>query len=92
MGRGVARGFGTAAEEQTVIGDRLMDVNEVAEFLGLAVGTVYHLVSQKRLPCVRLSARCLRFRQSDLDKLIANLAEVPAAPEHNLMIRSEEKQ
>jgi excisionase family DNA binding protein len=76
----MARGFGTAAEEKTVSRDRLMDVNEVAEFLGLAVGTVYHLVSQKRLPCVRLSARCLRFRQSDLDNLIANLAEVPEPP------------
>lgn len=59
--------------------DRLMDVNEVAEFLGLAVGTIYHLVSEKRLPCIRLSARCLRFRRSDLEKLIANLAEAPAA-------------
>jgi excisionase family DNA binding protein len=59
--------------------DRLLNVNEVAEFLGLAVGTVYHLVSQKRLPCIRLSARCLRFRRSDLEKLIANLAETPAA-------------
>jgi excisionase family DNA binding protein len=57
--------------------DRLLDVNEVAEFLGLAVGTVYHLVSQKRLPCIRLSARCLRFRRSDLEKHITNLAEAP---------------
>jgi excisionase family DNA binding protein len=59
--------------------DRLMDVNEVAEFLGLAVGSVYHMASAKRLPCIRLSARCLRFRRSDLEKLIANLAEAPAA-------------
>jgi excisionase family DNA binding protein len=59
--------------------DRLMDVNEVAEFLKLAPGTIYHLISQKRLPCIRLSARCLRFRRSDLEKLIANLAETPAA-------------
>jgi excisionase family DNA binding protein len=59
--------------------DRLMDVNEVAEFLGLATGTIYHLVSEKRLPCIRLSARCLRFRRSDLEKLIANVAEAPTA-------------
>jgi excisionase family DNA binding protein len=58
--------------------DRLMDVNEVAEFLGLAVGTVYHLVSQKRLPCLRLSARCLRFRKSDLNAFIDRLAKEAA--------------
>lgn len=58
--------------------DRLMDVNEVAEFLGLAVGTVYHLVSQKRLPCLRLSARCLRFRKSDLNAFLDGLAEEAA--------------
>ncbi len=56
-----------------------MDVREVAEFLKLAPGTIYHLVSEGRLPCVRLSARCLRFRQSDLEELITNLAEASAA-------------
>ena len=40
---------------------RLWNVEEVAAFLGLAIGSVYHLVSQGRIPCVRLSARCLRF-------------------------------
>jgi excisionase family DNA binding protein len=55
--------------------NQLMTVTEVAEYLGLAVGTIYHMVSQRRLPCVRLSARCLRFRRSDLDEFIANLAE-----------------
>jgi predicted DNA-binding transcriptional regulator AlpA len=41
--------------------ERLWNVEEVANFLGLAIGSVYHLVSQGRIPCVRLSARCLRF-------------------------------
>jgi excisionase family DNA binding protein len=67
-----------ADREKTVNEDRLMDVNEVAEFLGLAVGTVYHLVSQKRLPCLRLSARCLRFRKSDLTALLDELAKESA--------------
>lgn len=46
--------------------DRLMSVDEIAEFLGLAKGTVYHLASQGRIPCVRLSARCLKFRLSQV--------------------------
>lgn len=46
--------------------DRLLTIHEVSEWTGLAVGTIYHLVSQKRIPVVRLSKRCLRFRCSDL--------------------------
>ena len=69
----MARTSGAIGEE--TMSNQLMTVSEVAEYLGLAVGTIYHMVSQKRLPCVRLSARCLRFRRSDLDEFIANLAE-----------------
>jgi excisionase family DNA binding protein len=61
--------------EETMTKDCLMDANEVAEFLGLAVGTIYHLVSQKRLACVRLSPRCLRFRRGDLEKWVATKFE-----------------
>jgi excisionase family DNA binding protein len=55
--------------------ERLLDVKEVAELLGLAVGSVYHLVSEKRLPCVRLSARCLRFRESAIERTIQDWSE-----------------
>jgi len=54
--------------------DRLLNVGEVAELLGLSKGTIYHLVSQRRLPCVRLSARCLRFRESEIQDFIKKLA------------------
>jgi len=46
--------------------DHLWNVREVAGFLGLAQGTVYHLVSQRRIPFTRLSSRCLKFRQSEI--------------------------
>jgi excisionase family DNA binding protein len=51
--------------------DHLMNVQEVAEYLGLAGGTIYHFVSEGKLPCVHLSARCLRFRRSEIDAWIA---------------------
>ena len=57
-----------------MIDDRLLTVNEVAQLLRLAPGSVYHLVSQRRLPCVRLSARCLRFRESEIWKYIGRLS------------------
>ena len=63
------------AAERKEMTRRLLDVNEVAELLGLAVGTVYHMVSEGRLPCVRLSARCLRFEESAIDQFVESLAE-----------------
>jgi excisionase family DNA binding protein len=56
----------TESRRDELNGDRLMNVNGVAELLGLATGTIYHLVSQRRISFVRLSARCLRFRRSEI--------------------------
>lgn len=50
----------------TVANDRLLKIDEAAEFLGIAVGTLYHWVSQQRVPVVRLSRRSIRFRLSEL--------------------------
>ena len=57
--------------------DRLLKVMEVAAILGITKGTCYHFASEGRLPCVRLSARCLRFRESDIQRYIDALAEGP---------------
>ncbi len=44
--------------------DRLLTAGEAARLLNLKnVGTIYHMVSQKRIPVVKLSARCIRFRR-----------------------------
>ena len=59
--------------------DDLADVNEIAEFLHLSPGTVYHLISQERIPFVRLSARCVRFRRSDVEAWIAGKCVPPVA-------------
>lgn len=58
-------------------GDRLLTINEVAELTGLAVGTIYHLVSQMRVPVVRISSRCIRFRLSSLERWFDDLTEEP---------------
>jgi excisionase family DNA binding protein len=55
--------------------DRLLTIREAAELTGLAVGTLYHFVSAKRIPVVRLSRRCIRFRHSDLINWIERLTE-----------------
>ena len=55
--------------------DRLLKITEAAQFLGVAPGSLYHMVSQRRVPCIRLSKRCLRFRRSDLEAWIATKKE-----------------
>ena len=64
-----------SASSQFPSADRLLRINEVAELTGLAVGTLYHLVSQERIPVVRLSKRCIRFRKSDLVDWIQSLTQ-----------------
>lgn len=54
MGRNMAGEFQTA--------DRLVTINELAAMTGLAVGSLYHMVSEGRVPVVRISKRCIRFR------------------------------
>lgn len=51
--------------------NRLMDIKAVASWTGLSVGTIYHWVSQRRIPVVRISSRCVRFRQSDIEQWLA---------------------
>ena len=55
--------------------ERLLRIQEVSELTGLAVGSIYHMVSQKRIPVVRLSRRCIRFRLSDLQVWFEELTQ-----------------
>ncbi|MFN3481043.1 MAG: helix-turn-helix transcriptional regulator [Thermodesulfovibrionales bacterium] len=48
--------------------ERLLTVEEVAEMLGIKRHSVYHLVFHKRIPCLKISKGCLRFRKSDIEK------------------------
>jgi excisionase family DNA binding protein len=61
--------------EKAVTTQWLWNVNEVAEFLGLSVGTIYHLASQGRIPCVRLSARCLKFQPEEIMQWVKQKSE-----------------
>ena len=63
--------------------DRLLNINDVAAMTGLAVGTLYHLVSQQRIPVVRISSRCLRFRESDLQQWFDAMTIGPKHPAEN---------
>ena len=49
----------------------LLNVRELAALTGFSEGTLRHWVSQSRLPAVRFSARCVRFRLSDIQEWLA---------------------
>jgi excisionase family DNA binding protein len=45
--------------------------NEAAQFLGVPVGTVYSMVSHRRLPHIRLGKRLVRFPRHELEAWVA---------------------
>jgi excisionase family DNA binding protein len=55
--------------------ERLLTVNELAKLLNISSGTVYHWISEDRLPVVRFSKRCVRFRESDVQLLLDSLSQ-----------------
>ncbi len=57
--------------------ERLLTVTEVADLLRLSRGSVYHMVSQGRLPCIRLSARCLRFSREAIAQMLSEMTQEP---------------
>lgn len=46
--------------------ERLMTIDEVAKLTSLSVGTLYHWIGEGRIPFVRFSSRCVRFRRSEI--------------------------
>jgi excisionase family DNA binding protein len=55
--------------------ERLWNVIETAEFLNISPGTLYHWLSQNRIPCIRFSARCLRFDPEKTKKWAAEFKQ-----------------
>lgn len=55
------------------VADRLLTIKEVSELTGLKIGTLYHFVAAQRIPVVRISNRCLRFRRSSLERWFEQL-------------------
>lgn len=50
--------------------DRLLQAQEVAERLGVPEAFVYQLARRRQLPSVRVGAKYVRFRQSELERYI----------------------
>ncbi|HUO04417.1 MAG TPA: helix-turn-helix domain-containing protein [Candidatus Binataceae bacterium] len=49
---------------------KLLTAEEVAELLGLKLGTIRNMTSRRELPCVHLGKRAVRYRLADILALI----------------------
>jgi len=67
----------TNHDNQIGLENRQIGYAEAAQFLGLPRGTLYWLVSEKRVPHIRLGRRLVRFSVQELQNWLAEHA-VPA--------------
>lgn len=55
---------------QTTVPKMAYTVNEAAAMLGMSLSGVYKMISENRLPAIRLGARCIRIPKQALDRLL----------------------
>lgn len=57
---------------------RLMTINELSQFLGLKKSTIYRMVYARRIPVVKISHKCIRFEQGQIEEWLRSKTEHPA--------------
>jgi excisionase family DNA binding protein len=62
--------------ETKAIQRRLLDIHEVSEYIGVAVPTLYAMVSQRRIPFVKVG-RLTKFDLKKIDGWIENNSVMP---------------
>ena len=55
---------------------KVIDIDEAAQYTGLAKHTIYKMVSQRRIPHIKLGSR-VKFSLEQLDKWIAQNTVMP---------------
>jgi excisionase family DNA binding protein len=75
MEKPLGRGRASLVDSEKI----LLTVRDVAALTGFSVGTLYHWISQRRdIPYIRISARCVRFRRSDIEAWISGMVVAPS--------------
>lgn len=46
--------------------EKLLNIDQVAEILGVAKATIYSWTAQKKIPHIKLSGRLLKFREKEI--------------------------
>ena len=60
----------------SLIERRLLNIQEAAQYTGLSVHTLYTMISQKRVPYLKVG-RLVKFDRAGLDKWIKQLSVMP---------------
>lgn len=55
--------------------DAYMTKRQLSEYLGLSARTIEHLVQARKLPCIRLTQRSVRFRRAAVDAALSRLEQ-----------------
>jgi len=55
---------------------KLWKVDEAAAFLNISSGTLYHWVSERKIPCMHFGVRCLRFDPQELKQWAATFGQL----------------
>ena len=58
---------------------KYMTPQELAEYLGLAVGTVFSMTSRGQIPVTRLGKRLPRYRVGDIESWLKERTKIPSA-------------
>lgn len=61
---------------------KLLTVNEVSEYIGIAADTIYTMVSQRRIPYVKVG-RLVKFNQVALDAWLKEHTVMPMPPKRH---------
>ena len=61
--------------------EKLLTVDEVADYLGVTKATIYCWTSQKKIPHVKLTKRLLKFREKEIVEWISQKSVSADAPE-----------
>jgi len=56
----------------------MLTYQQVSQWLGIKLGTLYSLVARERIPHVRLGNRLVRFRQEELRQWVESSLVIPA--------------
>jgi excisionase family DNA binding protein len=71
--------------------DKLLTVRDVAQLIAMTPFGVYSLVHKKRIPAVKISRRCLRFRPEDIDRWLQEKSQGVETAEPKPAIRQERR-
>ena len=55
--------------------DRLLTVEEIAEYLQVEKKTIYKWSSQGRIPCIKFSGKCVRFELEKVRRWYESMAQ-----------------